>query len=129
MEEHGTRLIRKPAVDDALAMRIALFAVMLRHPRAESVLNGLSLPLRECAKNVLADTANRHARITFELGHRHDQNDRVAQVVAEAPPPLRKALWLHMTPAQQARFPHLAGGSATPAMCAFAERLIHEATR
>lgn len=132
-----TRVVHPAALDDTgLAERIALFAVVNRHPRASKVLDGLIAPASAAARKLVAQalvwpSSKRQARATLEFGPRADQHDRLARLVAEAPPLLRLAMYAQMTPQQQARFPAFANQEfrQLPGRNAFAARLVREATR
>ena len=119
-----------------LAERIALFAVVHRHPRASKVLEGLTKASAEAALKLVATaiawpSSKRQGRATLEFGNRGDHTERLSGLMAEAPPPLRLALFAQLTPQQQARFPNLAGNESRhlPGRSAFAARLVREATR
>jgi hypothetical protein len=133
---HPTRVVKVDVEGEELARRIALFALVSKHPRAEAVLAGLG-PERSAVALKLLKTATawpspkRQARVTLEFGNRADQHERLAAIFAEAPPALRQAMCAHMSPQQQARFPRLASKGLRPApgRSAFAARLVREATR
>ena len=131
-----TRVVAPPGDDTELAERIALFALVQRHPRASKVLEGLTGPAAVAATKFVASaltwpSSKRQGRATLEFGNRGDHHERLTQLVAEAPPPLRLALFAQMTPQQQARFPHLGGQELrqVPGRNALAARLVREATR
>lgn len=131
-----TRVMQAPIDDVELAERIALFAVVTRHPRAVSVLEGLVKPAAAAARKLVDGAAawpsgKRQARASLEFGPRTDQYERLARTIGEAHPLLRLAMGAQLSPQQQARFPHLVkrehellAGRDT-----FAARLIREATR
>jgi hypothetical protein len=120
-----------------LAERVALFAVVMDAKQPPALLEGLAELTRDEAVKMLNDakawtSSTRQARVSVEFGTRPDQHDRLAEVVAEAAPALRRALYAHMSPQQRARFPHLAlkGPADPPAgMVRLAARLVREATR
>lgn len=132
-----TRVVRPPDFEDTeLAERIALFAIINRHPRASKVLEGLVKPAAEAAARLLGiamawPSSKRQGRATLEFGNRPDQHERLSRLIAEAAPALKLALCAQMSPHQQARFPHLANQEfrQVPGRNAFAARLVREATR
>ena len=132
-----TRVVAPPGTAEVeLAERIALFAIVNRHPRASKVLEGLTQAAAGAA-TTLVQTAmswpsgKRQGRAAVEFGYRPDQHERLAHLMAEASPALKVALCAQMSAAQQARFPHLA--NQRPRQLAgreaFAGRLVREATR
>lgn len=135
--DNETRLVRR--TDDALvefAERVALFGVVMKHVRIDAVLEGLTKGAAEAARHLVKDSASwpvakRHARVSLDFGNRADQHDRLQALILESPPLMRLAIAAHMTPQQQARFPHLVGKDyrSLPAREAFAARLVREATR
>lgn len=133
----NTRVVRQDDLAHVeLAERIALFAVVTRHARAASVLEGLVKPSAQAARRLLDSasewsSSKRQARATLEFGHRGDQHERLARVMADAHPLLRLAMCAQMTPQQQARFSHLVNKEfrQLPARNAFAARLVREASR
>jgi hypothetical protein len=124
-------------VRSELAERIALFAVVMNAKQPAAMLEGLAELTRDEALEMLNDakawpSSTRQARVSVEFGTRPDQHERLAALVAEASPALRRALYAHMSPQQQARFPHLAlkaGTHPPPGMVRLAARLVREATR
>jgi hypothetical protein len=132
-----TRIVRPHELAaNVLAERIALFALVSRHPRALAVLEGLSRPAASAGTKLLDSAAGwssskRQARATLEFGHRGDQHERLAELLTGAYHDLKLAMFAQMTPQQQARFPKLLGlqGRALPARTAFAARLVREACR
>ena len=132
-----TRVVSPTAFDETeLAERIALFALVHRHPRVSKVLEGLAAPAADAAKKFVAQaitwpSSKRQGRAALEFGNRADERERLAQVMAEAPGVMRLAMWAQMTPQQQARFPKLANQQFRhlPGRDALAARLIREATR
>jgi hypothetical protein len=135
--DSDTRIVRQQDLEPTLfAERIALFALVNRHPRAASVLSGLAGVAGSAAKRLLETAAawpssKRQARATLEFGHRGDQHERLGKLVLEAHPLLRLAMCAQMTPQQQSRFPQLANREfrQLPARNAFAARLVREASR
>ena len=121
----------------SFAERIALFAVVMNAKQGPELLEGLADVVRDEACEVLRDvqkcpSSTRQARMSLEFGARADQHERLALLVNEASVGLRSALLAHMTPAQKARFPHLAarkGTGPSPGMDSLAARLVREATR
>ncbi len=132
-----TRVVNPGAFGETeLAERIALFAVVNRHPRASKVLDGLVAPASAAARKLVAQalvwpSSKRQARATLEFGPRADQHDRLARLMGEAAPVLRLAMYAQMTPQQQVRFANLANQEfrQLPGRNAFAARLVREATR
>ena len=132
-----TRVVRPPDFEQTeLAERIALFAIVNRHPRASKVLEGMVKPAAEAATKLLGiamtwPSGKRQGRATLEFGNRPDQHERLARLMAEAAPALKLAMCAQMSPQQQARFPHLAHHEfrQVPGRNAFAARLVREATR
>ena len=82
MAEGDTRVMRlSELAPTELAERIALFAVVSRHPRASLVLAGLSASLAPVAQRLLDAAAGwssskRQARDALEFGHSGDQQGR-----------------------------------------------------
>lgn len=135
-EQTPTRLLRPPGAEAAdLARRVALFVLVMSARRPGALLEGFADLCRDDAEEVLREakdwtSAERQARISVEFGARADQHELLADLVCEATPELRRALYAHMSPPQQARFPHLRSSQAsTPAMESLAARLVREATR
>ena len=131
-----TRVMQAPVDDFDLAERIALFAVVTRHPRATAVLDGLVKPAADAAKKLIEGAAawpsgKRQARATLEFGPRSDQHERLARIIGQAQPLLRLAMGAQLSPQHQARFPHLLNRDLEklPGRDAFAARLVREATR
>jgi hypothetical protein len=135
-EQTPTRLVRVPERDSSqLAERIALFSLVMNARQPPGLLDGLAELTRSEAQALLQEakewpSSKRQARVSLEFGARPDQHERLTAVVAEASPALRRALYAHMSPQQQQRFPHLASGAACPpGMGSLAARLVREATR
>jgi hypothetical protein len=135
VEQTPTRIVRQQGGDTQLATRIALFAVVMNAKAPPSLLEGLSVLHRADAEKALKaakewPSSQRQARLALEFGARGDQLERLQALVGEASSELRRALYVHMTPQQQARFAHLASkGTCTPAMESLAARLVREAAR
>ncbi len=102
--------------------RLVLFVFGLHKTQAPTLLEGVCDSKRPAALRLLAelgatDSATRQARLAREFGDRPDASERMAMLLAEAPPALRLEL----------RSPRAQGpGSATRL---WAERLALEATR
>jgi hypothetical protein len=131
-----TRIVRSSTAESSgLAERIALFALVMNVRQPPALLDGLADLHRAEAQGLLREAQGwpsslRQARVSFEFGARADQHERLCALVSQASPGLRRAIHAHMSPAQQARFPHLASADApTPAMERLAARLVREASR
>ena len=118
--------------------RFALVALVFGRERAPELLEGLGEREAERAKEHLANltalsSAQRQAKVAVEFGMRKDPSAPVRELMAEAPEPLRRELFRRLPPYLRSLFParELAPpeASATPALCALAERLIREVTR
>jgi hypothetical protein len=118
--------------------RFALVALVFGRERAPELLEGLGVREAERAKEHLAhltalSSAQRQARVAVEFGMRKDPADPLRELMAEAPEALRRELFRRLPPYLRSLFPERGleppDASATPALCALAERLIREATR
>jgi hypothetical protein len=118
--------------------RFALVALVFGRERASELLEGLGAREAERAKEHLAhlmalSSAQRQAKVAVEFGMRKDPSASLRELMAEAPEPLRRELFRRLPPYLRSLFPERglepAGASATPALCALAERLLREATR
>lgn len=118
--------------------RFALVALVFGRERAPELLEGLGAREAERAKEHLArlmalSSAQRQAKVAVEFGMRKDPSGPLRELMAEAPEPLRRELFRGLPPYLRSLFPGRGleppDASATPALCALAERLIREATR
>ncbi len=129
----------RPSPPIALPLeRMALVALVLGRERAEGLLEGLAEPAARQSKKYLAgfaalSSAQRQARVTVEFGVRPDAATCLRAVMEEAPEALRRELFRRLPPYHRSLFPERRveppDASATPGVCALAERLIREATR
>lgn len=116
--------------------RLALYVHAMHREQASALLDALAEKPRARALAYVEDlkaidSAQRQARLTREFGTRPDALDRVAKLLVDAAPPLRRAIVRHLPAALRSRFPHLDGPEAPcpPAMDALAARLAREAIR
>ncbi len=118
--------------------RFALVALVFGKERASELLDGLGEREAARAKEHLAhftamSSAQRQARVALEFGMRRDPSEPLRALMAEAPEALRREIFRRLPPYQRTLFPERKveppDASATPALCALAERLIREATR
>lgn len=118
--------------------RFALVALVFGKERAPELLEGLGAREAERAKEHLAHlmeltSAQRQAKVAVEFGMRKDPSGPLRELMAEAPESLRRELFRRLPPYLRTLFPERVleppDASATPALCALAERLIREATR
>jgi hypothetical protein len=118
--------------------RFALVALVFGKERAAELLEGLGASEAARAKEHLAHfmaltSAERQARVALEFGMRSDPAEQLRELMAEAPEALRREIFRKLAPYHRSLFPQrrleAPDASATPAMCALAERLIREATR
>jgi hypothetical protein len=118
--------------------RFALVALVFGRERAPELLEGLGDREAERAKEHLAQlmvlsSAQRQAKVAVEFGMRKDPSGPLRELMAEASEPLRRELFRRLPPYLRSLFPERVleplDASATPALCALAERLIREATR
>jgi hypothetical protein len=128
------RLARNAPVE--FPERLALYIHAMHREHASALLEALAEEPRARALAYIEelkaiDSAQRQARLTREFGTRSDALDRVAQLLVDAAPPLRRALVRHLPPALRARFPHLdvADAPCPPARDALAARLVRELIR
>ncbi len=136
MDPNPTRVVRLPdSQATELAHRVALFAVVMGLRSPEKVLSGFGELIREDAQRMLMvvttwSSATRQARVSLEFGTRSDQVERMQELLVEASPTMRRALWAQMPASLQLRFPHLASTSKpAPAMESLAARMVCEVTR
>lgn len=118
--------------------RFALVALVFGRERAPELLEGLGAREAERAKEHLAhltalSSAQRQAKVAVEFGMRKDPSEPLRELMAEAPEALRRELFRRLPPYLRSLFPERGleppDASATPVLCALAERLIREATR
>ncbi|MEW6435091.1 MAG: hypothetical protein AB1730_26620 [Myxococcota bacterium] len=116
--------------------RVALYIHAMHRESAAALLDAFSDAPRARANAYIADlkaidSAQRQARLTREFGAVPDAADRAQQLLVEASPPLRRAIFRHLPAAMQARFAHLATAAepCPPAMDALAARLAREVVR
>jgi Sec-independent protein translocase protein TatA len=118
--------------------RFALVALVFGRERAPELLEGLGEREAKRAKEHLSQltalsSAQRQARVAVEFGMRQDPSGPLRELMAEAPEALRRELFRRLPPYLRSLFPERGleppDASATPALCALAERLIREATR
>lgn len=119
--------------------RIALFAHALVKDRARGMLESLSGEGRERALHyldVLAQlpSSERQGRLSTEFGIRPEANTRLRELWAAAGPALKVELFKLLPPYHRSLFPDFVPdealvADAAPALKAFAERLVREATR
>lgn len=118
--------------------RMALVALVLGRERAEALLDGLGEAGARWAKAHLAgfaelSSARRQARVAVEFGVRPDAAARLKALMEEAPEVLRREIFRRLPPYHRGLFPERQleppDAALTPAACAWAERLIREATR
>lgn len=151
----ATRIIQKPSIPTRKALpaqevapktppallplaRFALVALVFGQGRAKELLEGLGTREVERAKEHLAcfaalTSAQRQARVAAEFGVRSDPSGPLRELMTEAPEALRREIFRRLPPYQRSLFPSRRveppAASASPALCALAERLIREATR
>jgi hypothetical protein len=134
------KVARAPRTPPALLplARFALVALVFGRERASELLEGLGVREAERAREHLAvfsamSSAQRQARVTVEFGMRSDPADSLRALMAEAPEALRREIFRRLPPYHRSLFRgrrvEPPDASTTPALCAFAERLIREATR
>jgi hypothetical protein len=113
-------------------------ALVFGRERAPELLEGLGEREAQRAKEHLAQlitlsSAQRQARVAVEFGMRKDPAAPLRELMAEAPEALRRELFRRLPPYLRSLFPERSleppDASATPTLCALAERLIREATR
>lgn len=116
--------------------RLALYVHSMHREQAPALLEALAEAPRARALAYVEDlkaidSAQRQARLTREFGTRADAFDRVAKLLVDAAPPLRRAIVRYLPAALRARFPHLDGPAepCPPAMDALAARLAREVVR
>jgi hypothetical protein len=118
--------------------RFALVALVFGRERAPELLEGLGEREAGRAKEHLAhlmalSSAQRQAKVAVEFGMRKDPSGPLRELMAEAPEPLKRELFRRLPPYLRSLFPGRGleppDASATPVLCALAERLIREATR
>ncbi|MDY7228612.1 hypothetical protein [Hyalangium rubrum] len=118
--------------------RYALVALVFGRERAPELLEGLGEREAERAKEHLTrlaalSSAERQAKVAVEFGMRSDPSEQIRQVMSESPEVLRREIFRRLPPYLRTLFParsvQPADASATPALCALAERLIREVTR
>jgi hypothetical protein len=130
--------VRPPPPTSLPLERIALVALVFGKGQAKELLDGLRETEAREAKAHLAgfaalSSARRQARAAVEFGVRPDAAMRLKAVMEEAPEVLRRELFRRLPPYHRSLFPERQveppDATATPAVCALAERLIREATR
>lgn len=118
--------------------RFALVALVFGRERAAELLEGLGEREAARAKEHLShlaglSSAERQARVAVEFGMRSDPAPQLRALMAEAPEALKREIFRRLPPYHRSLFPQRGveppEASATPGLCAFAERLIREATR
>jgi hypothetical protein len=118
----------------SFAERVTLFVCVMRREHATRLLDCFADRPRAralaFAKQVREwESSTRQARVSRELGVRHDGVQRLHQLIVEAPPLLRSAIAEQLSANQRWAFPHLTpSGPVAPAMRALAKRLVREAT-
>lgn len=118
--------------------RLALFAAAADREGAEALLEGLVSGSRERALAHLrsvraAPSSERQGHLSRAFGVRADAAERVRALWDEAGPELRRELHVRMPHWLRSLFPNFVAGltppEVSPALGAFAERLLREATR
>lgn len=118
--------------------RLALVALVLGRERAAELLGGLGEGEAERAREHLSrlaalPSAQRQARVAVAFGVVEDAAERLREVMEDASEPLRREIFRRLPPYHRSLFPwrrvEPPDATATPSLCALAERLIREATR
>lgn len=137
-----TRQLRAPPPFQgpaAVEQRLVLFACAADRARARELLQGLSTSLRSRAlahleRLLSMPSSDRHGHLAREFGTRPTATAGLRALWAHASPPLRAEIYRLLPPYHRSLFlDHVPEEERPvdlpPGLCAFAARLVHEATR
>lgn len=133
--------LRTPEQDARLAERLALFTFAMAKEQAPALLEMLAAPHRGRAGEYLRqvaglDSASRQGRLARELGERSDAPERLRKALSDMSPRQRAIAYRKLPSYLRTLMPPdgaTASGASpeedSPALRAFAERLVKEAVR